>query len=326
MPVNCQSGASGSLDAGRADSQSTSDLGSCGSWHRHAAHMIAVRLGCHGARRARPARRRDAVRAARRRSHLHHRQPARRAPAVPRVARHAAARALSAARPGHPQPRLLRRRGRDPSAVEELRQPGRVAERQRRGDRRLPGEPAEGRQHQGGRHLRVLRLQRVVRRRRRIAGLSKAARRLAHPHAGAEVQRQDGAAHRAVLADRARGPAQPGSARRPREQRPARAVYAGDGAGGRGARRAVRRSLRAEQGALRGGEDAADHQRRPLERGGQPPDRRGHRPRSVRRAAPRLSARLPDGAAAGGRRTRASSGSTATAPPTASPPTAIARS
>ena len=74
----------------------------------------------------------------------------------------------------------------------------------------------DGRQHQGGRHLRVLRLQRVVRAARPgCRPFKKAARRLDHAHARAEVQRQVGAARRPLLADRARGPAQPGSARRP---------------------------------------------------------------------------------------------------------------
>ena len=63
-----------------------------------------------------------------------------------------------------------------------------------RADRRLPGEPLRGHQHQGRRHLRVLRLQRVVRRAGRAGRVQEGPRRLDHAHARAEVQRQVGAA------------------------------------------------------------------------------------------------------------------------------------
>ena len=51
-----------------------------------------------------------------------------------------------------------------PPAIEELRHAGRVAERHGAADRRLRGQPLRRHQHQGRRRLRVLRLQRVVRR------------------------------------------------------------------------------------------------------------------------------------------------------------------
>ena len=91
-------------------------------------------------------------------------------------------------------------------------------------------------QHQGRRHLRVLRLQRVVRRTGRARGVQEAADRLDHAHARAEVQRQDRAAARAVLADRARGSGQSRSAGRQGEQRAAGAVHERDGRGRQGAR------------------------------------------------------------------------------------------
>ena len=47
-------------------------------------------------------------------------------------------------------------------------------------DRRLRGEPLRRHEHQGGRRLRVLRLQRVVRRRGRARGVPAAARRMDH--------------------------------------------------------------------------------------------------------------------------------------------------
>ena len=110
-------------------------------------------------------------------------------------------------------------------ALEELRHARRVAERQRRADRRYQENRLERHEHQGRRHLRVLRLQRVVRRRGRAADVQAAARRVHQAHARAEVQRQVGAAPRAVLADRARGSAQPRPARRQGEQRAARALH-----------------------------------------------------------------------------------------------------
>ena len=64
---------------------------------------------------------------------------------------------------------IQRRRDRDAASVEELRHAGRVAERQGRADRRLSGESSRRHEYQGGRHLRVLRLQRVLCRRSGLA-------------------------------------------------------------------------------------------------------------------------------------------------------------
>ena len=50
-------------------------------------------------------------------------------------------------------------------------------------DRRLRGEPLRGHEHQGRRHLRVLRLQRVVRRAGRARGVQEGAGRLDRAHA-----------------------------------------------------------------------------------------------------------------------------------------------
>ena len=158
-----------------------------------------------------------------------HRQHAGRASAVRRLARSQAPRAVSEARPRLSQPRLQRRRGRDAPSIEELRHAGRVAERQAGADRRLSGEPLRRRQHAGRRHLRVLRLQRVVRRRGRTAGVPAAADRVDPAHAVAAVQRAIGAAGRVVLADRSRRSRQSGPSERAREQRAARALHERDG-------------------------------------------------------------------------------------------------
>ena len=74
------------------------------------------------------------------------------------------------------------------------------------------------------------------------------------------------------------------------------------------------------------GEDAADHRRRAPQRGRQPPRRRDHRPRAVRRAAARLRAQLTCQRCSAPSPTRASSGSSAIGRPTPSPPSAIAPS
>ena len=159
-------------------------------------------------------------------SHRHHRQHPGRADAVRRLAGDDAPRAFSEARAGRPQPRVQRRRGHHAAALEELRLAGRVAERTRRAGWRLPGQPPRWRQHEGGRHLRVLRLQRVLRGAGRTEHVPEAARRLAHPYAGAEVQRQVGPSRRALFADRAREPGQSGSPGRRREQPAAGALHA----------------------------------------------------------------------------------------------------
>ena len=206
-------------------------------------------------------------------SHLHHRQHARRPDAARRLARDAAARALPEARPGLPQPRLLRRRGRDAAAVEELRHARRVAERHRPspiGGYRA--RIASRTRTQGRRRLRLLRLQRVVRRRGRAAASSSSDLDDVHQaHARAEVQRQVGAAARAVLADRPREPARPEPARRQGEQQAARALH----------RRRWPRSPRptASRSSICSARrrqlyakatSAADDQRHPPERRGQP--------------------------------------------------------
>ena len=172
---------------------------------------------------------RGVARSSRERPHRHHRQHAGRASAVRRLARGQAPRAISEARPRVPQPWLQRRRGRDAPSIQEFRHAGRVAERQAVAHRRLSGQPLRRHQHAGRRHLRVLRLQRVVRRRGRTAGVPAAAGRLDPAHAVAAVQRPIGAEGCAVLADRPRRSRQPRPAERAREQRAARAVRARDG-------------------------------------------------------------------------------------------------
>ena len=120
--------------------------------------------------------------------------------------------ALPGARAGLPRPRLLRRRGaaRPAAAVAELRHAGRVARRHlaaaAQGSQASAENRFAGTNTQGRRDLRVLRLQRVVRRRGGAAAVQEGPGRDAQAHARAEVQRQVGAADRAVLAHRLRGP------------------------------------------------------------------------------------------------------------------------
>ena len=154
--------------------------------------------------------------------------------AVRRLARSQTPRAVSEARPRLPQPRLQRRRGRDAPAVEEFRHARRVAERQAGADWRLPGEPLRRRQHAGRRHLRVLRLQRVLRRRR--PGSPRSRQQLGDWIAHTLAQQYNGrSAPRVVLfspiAHEDLG--NPDLPERPREQRPAGALHQGDGRGRR---------------------------------------------------------------------------------------------
>ena len=153
-------------------------------------------------------------------------------------------------------------------------------------DRRLQRESLRRHQHQGGRHLRVLRLQRVVRRAGGSGAVQEAARRLDHAHARAEVQREVGAARRALFADRARKPA----------AIPTCPTAGRTTSGWRSTRRRWRRSRRPTACAssicsrraatlYAQTQAAADDQRRAPEQRGQPPDRRGHRSRPVRRCA-----------------------------------------
>ena len=140
----------------------------------------------------------------RRRSHRHHRQHAGRADAVRRLARDDDARALPEARSG------LRNLGFSGDEITTRLRSKNFGTP----DEWLSGKAApiggyqenrfDGHQHQGRRHLRVLRLQRVVRRRGGARSVQEAARRLDHAHAGAEVQRQIRPAHRPLLADCAR--------------------------------------------------------------------------------------------------------------------------
>ena len=187
------------------------------------------------------------VRAAAEGPHQHHRQHAGRADAVRRLARDDAPGAVSEARAGLPQPRVQRRRDRTRPRSKNFGTPDEWLSGLGPAHRRLRGQPVRRHQHQGRRHLRVLRLQRVVRRPGRARGLQEAAGRLDRAHARAEVQRQVGAARRALLADRPRGPRQPRPAGRqgrttsawrstPRRWRDV----------ARGAERHVRRSLRAD--------------------------------------------------------------------------------
>ena len=144
------------------------------------------------------------ARSSRERPHRDHRQHAGRTSAVRRLARSQTPREISEARPRLSQPWLQRRRGRDAPSIQEFRHARRVAQRQAGADWRVPGEPLRRRQHAGRCHLRVLRLQRVLRRRSRTAGVPAAADRVDPAHALAAVQRPIGSAGRVVLADRAR--------------------------------------------------------------------------------------------------------------------------
>ena len=178
-----------------------------------------------------------------------------------------------------------------------------MAERRRRGDRRLQGEPSQEHQHQGGRDLRVLRLQRVVRRRRRPAGVqdsssTSGSRTRWRRSTTARPRRASSCSRRSrtrISAIRTCPTARENNARlelytaaMARSRRPAACAFVD--------------LFAPTPGALRDGEDAADDQRRPPERGRQPPRRRDHRPRPVRRAAAHLRAQLPVGAAARRRR------------------------
>ena len=189
------------------------------------------------------------VRAAAERPHLHHRQHAGRADAVRRLARDDAPGALPEARAGLPQPRVQRRRDRHAPALEELRHARRVAERPRRSRSaatKTTASPAPTR-----RPTSSSRSSATTSRMPAQAGLDafkKTARRLDHAHARAEIQRQVRAARRAVLADRARGSRQSGSARRQGEQPAPGALHQGDGRG-RAGRTTSRSSISSRRAA-----------------------------------------------------------------------------
>ena len=119
------------------------------------------------------------------------------------------------------------------------------------GSRQGSREPLRADQHQGGRDLRLLRLQRIVRRRGGVGHVQTERRRLHQAHARAEVQRQVGSQARAVLTHRPRvhRRSQPAQQRgRRRLQRAAQNVFAGDGRGRESEWCPVRRSLLADVG------------------------------------------------------------------------------
>ena len=169
--------------------------------------------------------------------------------------------------------------------------PGRVAERPGAADRRLRGQPVRRHEHEGGRRLRLLRLQRVLRRRGRTRRLQEGPgatglRTRWRRSTTAAV----GAARRALLADRARGSAESRPARTARRTisawrstpRPWREVA-------QRRQRDVRRSLHANAEALRRQQAAADDPGRPPERRGQPAGRAGRS--TARSSATRRSTR-----------------------------------
>ncbi len=173
-----------------------------------------------------------------------------------------------------------------------------------RADRRLRGQPLRGHEH--ARPTSSSRSSATTSRTRARRGSTPFKKQLGDwidAHAGAEVQRQD--RRRASCSSRRSRTRTCGNPDLPdgtREQPAPGALHAGDGGGGGGARRHVRRSVHAEQAALRRPRSAADDQRRPPERRRQPADRRGHRPRAVRRAAEAHQQATSPTAAAGGRR------------------------
>ena len=194
-------------------------------------------------------------------------------------------------------------------------------------DRRLRGEPLREHQHEGRRRVRVLRLQRVVCRRGRPRGVQEAA--LADWITHTLAQQYNGkTAPRVVrlLADRARGSGQPGSAGRQGEQQAAGAVHQGHGRGR--ARRKASRSSISYTPSLKLYAD----QQPPLTINGVHLNTEGNRriAEVIDRALFGARADTPGGVPARrcGRRsrTRTSTGFTAIASPTATRPTATARS
>ena len=181
-------------------------------------------------------------------------------------------------------------------------------------------------QLQGRRDLRLLRLQRVVRRRGRARQVQEGPRRLHQAHARPEVQRQDAAAARALLAHRARGPRRTATCPTASENNERLALYTTAMAEvAQANERAVRRSVHADTRAR------TRKAQTPLTINGiHLNERRQPRswPRSSTRPcspASRSSKRDDAGAreaAPGGRSTRTSTGSTATARPTATRSTA----
>ena len=176
-----------------------------------------------------------------------------------------------------------------------------MAEWRGRADRRPAGEPVRRHQHQSRCRIRVLRLQRVVRRTGRSGRLHETTRRLDHAYAGAALQRQDGAQTGAVLTDRARRPGQSRFAGREGEQPAAGALHARDGGRRQDAQGHVRRPFCGEHAAVCVEQGAADDAGRALECGRRSADCRSHRSRAVRCPAEACGA-APHAVAAGGRR------------------------
>ena len=179
-------------------------------------------------------------------------------------------------------------------------------------------------QERNRRRLRLLRLQRIVRRRGRPASNSSRTSTSSSSTRSAEVQRQAAAAARALLADRPRGPRQrPQPARRRGEQRAAEAVHRRHGRS-RPRRTAWRSSIcsRPRKELFAQAEAPLTINGIHLNEAGEPSRRRDHRPGPVRRGPVRR--REPQPAKSSARRcsTRTSTGSTATAPPTATRSTA----
>ena len=163
--------------------------------------LAALGVGHRAARRLRPLEPGTAAAtfaAAARRITSHHRQHAGRADAVRRLARDDAAGAVPAARAGDPQPRLQRRRDRHAAALEELRHAGRVAERRRpRRSAATRRTGFDGTNTKADVVFAFFGYNESYAGQEGLDGVQEAARRLDHAHAGAEVQRQVGAADRA---------------------------------------------------------------------------------------------------------------------------------
>ena len=217
----------------------------------------------------------------------HHRQHAGRADAVRRLAGDDAARAFSEARAGHPQSRLQRRRDHDAAALEELRHAGRVAQRDRAApiggyqENRLAGTNTKAdvifaffgynESYAGQEGLRAFKQQLGDWIEHTLAqkynGKSAPRIVLFSPIAHEDLRNPD-------LPDGRENNAAAGAlhARRWRRWRRRTSVTFVD-------------LFTPSRAAVCVGEDAADDQRRAPEHRGQPADRRGHRPRAVRRGA-----------------------------------------
>ena len=160
---------------------------------------------------------------------------------------------------------------------------------------------------EAGRHPRVLRLERVVRRRGRPARLREEPRRVPRRAAAGQVQRARHAASRADLAARPRAAPAPRVLCRRGGQGPrACPLHRDDARGGGPPPRDVRRSVHADQGPDGPCRRAAHHQRHSRERIGRPDRRRAAHGRPRPHASWQPAARADPGAA--GAAARADSG------------------